>query len=349
MQNHYKTLGLTNAASAEEIRRAYRVLARRYHPDVNPSNTGEEVFKAIAHAYSVLSDPERKKQYDLELQQASESLSETFDRANEALRRNQRRAAYMAQQREAEAARAMNRQAESPRAPPKPEPSPAVRSRKTGSALRTLVTAPQAVVRGLRKAITARSGKQSPAPHGQIGSLAILELSISIADAISGTRRTVEIPDTQKKPRKVSVTIPPGVRTGSIVRFKNKTASHEEIVVIIRVEHHPWLSLTERGLTMEIPLTVGEAIEGAKIQVPSLGEPLLVTVAPLTQSGKQVRLKNQGITNRDGTRGDLYIRFIVVVPDKTLPEEIRSVSEMLAETYSHPPRQHLPAHILEGQ
>jgi DnaJ-class molecular chaperone len=133
------------------------------------------------------------------------------------------------------------------------------------------------------------------------------------------------------------------------VRFKNKTASHDEIVVIIRVEHHPWLSITERGLTMEIPLTVGEAIEGAKIQVPSLGEPLLVTVAPLTQSGKQVRLKNQGITNRDGTREDLYIRFIVVVPDKPLPEEIRSVSEMLAETYSHPPRQHLPAHILEGQ
>jgi curved DNA-binding protein len=122
----------------------------------------------------------------------------------------------------------------------------------------------------------------------------------------------------------------------------------EEIVLIIRVEHHPWLSISERGLTMEIPLAVGEAIEGGRIQIPSLGDPLLVTVPPLTQSGKELRLKGQGIINRDGTRGDLYIRFAVVIPDKQLPSEIRSLTEMLAESYSQPVRQHLPQRILEG-
>jgi DnaJ-class molecular chaperone len=142
------------------------------------------------------------------------------------------------------------------------------------------------------------------------------------------------------------VFIPPGVRTGSIVRLRNKERPGEEVVLIIRVEDHPWLSITERGLTMDVPLTFAEALEGGKIQVPSLGEPLLVTVDPLTQSGKEVRLKNQGIADRDGTRGDLYIRFTVQVPQKPLPEEIKSLTELLDEAYTHPVREHLPTRIL---
>jgi curved DNA-binding protein len=346
MQNHYQTLGLNNAASTEEIRRAYRILARRYHPDVNPSGTSEEIFKQIAQAYGVLSDPEQKKQYDLELKQSSESIAETFDRANEALRRNQRRAAYMRQQQQADAHRAQQKQEEPPRPTPKPQRAP-VRAPR-GSALRALVTAPLLTVKGLRKALNAKRKGKRASPPREVGALALLELSVSIADAIKGARRSVEIPSPNQSSRKISVTVPPGVRTGSIVRFRNKGAVSEEIVLIIRVEHHPWLSISERGLTMEIPLAVGEAIEGGRIQIPSLGDPLLVTVPPLTQSGKELRLKGQGIINRDGTRGDLYIRFAVVIPDKQLPSEIRSLTEMLAESYSQPVRQHLPQRILEG-
>jgi curved DNA-binding protein len=97
---------------------------------------------------------------------------------------------------------------------------------------------------------------------------------------------------------------------------------------------------------MEVPLTVPEALEGCKIQVPSLGEPLLVTVEPLTQTGKEVRLKGQGILDRDGVRGDLYIRFLVRIPHKPLPDEIRSLTELMAELYTTPVREHLPNRIV---
>jgi molecular chaperone DnaJ len=98
---------------------------------------------------------------------------------------------------------------------------------------------------------------------------------------------------------------------------------------------------------MEVPLTFAEAIEGTKVLVPSFGDPLLVTVEPLTQSGKEVRLKNQGIFNRDGTRGDLFIKFVVKIPDRELPQEMRAVGELIGEAYSRDVRSHLPKRILE--
>jgi curved DNA-binding protein len=207
--------------------------------------------------------------------------------------------------------------------------------------------APKRAVDTIRKAVAFARNKARSKEGTPLKQLSVLELSVSITDAIRGAKRTVEIEDRGRTKKKVSVSIPPGVRTGSTIRLRSKDRVDAEIVLIITVENHPWLSLSERGLTMEIPLTIAEAIEGAKIQVPSLGDPLLVTVDPLTQSGKEVRLKNQGITNRDGTRGDLYIRFSVRIPQQPLPEEIRSLSELTSELYTAPVRQHLPTRLFE--
>ena len=69
MENHYSVLGINNSATVEEIRRAYRILARRYHPDVNPGNSSEEKFKRISQAYDTLSNTEKRREYDTELEQ----------------------------------------------------------------------------------------------------------------------------------------------------------------------------------------------------------------------------------------------------------------------------------------
>jgi DnaJ-class molecular chaperone len=343
MQNHYKTLGVTNAASALEIRRAYRVLARRYHPDVNPDGDDGDLFKAIATAYEVLSDPEKRKQYDLQIGQSTESLSEAFDRAQETLRRNQRAKAYAKQQGAAE-------KLKRPQASPRPTRNSGfkapIKEHASTSTLTKIVGTPSraiARVRAVAARVRDKRARKSTIPT----KTAVIELSVSIADAIRGTRRAVEISDMARNPRKISVLIPAGVRTGSVITFRSKERPQEEIVLVITVEAHPWLSLGERGLTMEIPITIGEAIDGAKVQVPSLGDPLLVTVEPGTQSGKEVRLKGQGLFNRDGSRGDLYIRFIVKIPSEPFPGEIKSLTELLAEKYTIPVRQHLPSKILE--
>jgi DnaJ-class molecular chaperone len=359
MQNYYKTLGLTNAASSAEIRRAYRILARRYHPDVNPNRDTEELFKGIALAYSVLSDPEKKQQYDLELKQSAESFHETFDRAREALKRNQQARAYSRSQRsntskEASDTKPSSQANESSESKPKLRPTPSLTytalKRAVTPALAGLSALPGALTRlhkAARKARSRYASRLQEPTDGVISQIAILELSISMVDAICGMKKTVELSEKPHSTRKISVSIPPGVQTGSIVRFRSKEREREEIVLVIRVENHPWLSLGDRGLTMEIPLTIGEAVDGGKIQVPSFGEPLLVTVEPATRSGTEVRLKGQGLTHRDGTRGDLFIRFVVQIPDSPLLAELRSVTELLAESYSRNVRAHLPKRIIE--
>jgi DnaJ-class molecular chaperone len=348
MVNHYKTLGLTNAATQAEVRRAYRILARRYHPDVNPGKSSEERFKEISKAYTILSDPEKRAQHDLDLDRASESFSQTFDRAHAALKKNQQRAAYSRVQQNTAPPK---RDASPPKAQPKrAEPAPAKIRAKTHTTLKRIsdiASSSLSKVSRVTSRLRTKRKRPSETETGTISQVALIETSISLANAIQGTRHTVEIPESEGASRKISVRIPAGVRTGSVIRFRNKQNSREEIVVVVHVERHPWLSISERGLTMEIPLSISEAVEGGKIQVPSLGEPLLVKVEPRTQSGREVRLKNQGLKLRDGSRGDLFIRFIVKVPESSDTEALTSKSRALDPFYPTSVRQHLPKSILE--
>jgi DnaJ-class molecular chaperone len=366
MHTHYKTLGLTNAASMAEIRRAYRVLARRYHPDVNPDGASDEIFKEISIAYAILSDPEKRKQYDVELQQAAESFEETFQRAHDALKRHQsaaakkRSAAAYAQHRTTKSERYYSRRdadrsAHQPKSKDdttrnftKSAPPPRVNkltSQELLNRLAPIKTALSTVQQQAKSSINEALSyvkKALPSASRALGQLALMEVSISLLDAIQGTRKTVDISNDPSKPRKVSVPIPAGVHSGSIVRFRNRERASEEVVLIIQVERHPWLSIDERGITIEIPLTIDEAYNGSKVQIPALNEPLLVTVEPRTQSGKEVRLKNQGVTYRDGSRGDLYIRFIVKNPENFAEQQ----SELIAALYNKPVREHLPLKII---
>jgi len=347
MVNHYKTLGLTNAATHTEVRRAYRILARRYHPDVNPGARSEDRFKEISKAYSILSDPEKRAQHDLELNRASESFSQTFDRAHAALKKNQQRAAYSRAQTQSEPTK---QEATPPRSQRK-KFAPSKRSIR-GDTLRSIrrisaiTSTTLSRISDMACRLTSMRRRGYNSAGSPISQITIIETSISVANAIQGTRQTVEIPSGDGSSQKISVTIPAGVRTGSVIRFRNKHNSREEIVVVVQVERHPWLCLSERGLTMEIPLSISEAVEGGKIQVPSLGDPLLVTVEPGTQSGREVRLKNQGLTLRDGSRGDLFIRFIVKVPESADTTSLATHTRALELLYPIPVRQHLPKTIL---
>ena len=374
MRNHYKTLGITNAATAAEIRRAYRVLARRYHPDVNPGRSSEDLFKSIAEAYSVLSDPDKRQQHDLELERSTESFSQTFDRAHEVFRRNQQTQAYRKakvqkaqtstqgdspQQRSEQPRQQKNVHAKKPHsaAPSRQQPKPlaTIRALAKQTSARLRASSSRLVDTGAQALTRLKRSPKVPKVGTSVSNISLVDASVSIHDAIQGARRTIEIPGANGEPRKISVVIPPGVRGGSIIRFRRKEDPSEEIVVVVQVEHHPWLSISERGLTMEIPLTVSEAIMGGKIQIPSLGDPLLVTVEPGTQSGREVRLKQQGIIHRDGTRGNLFIRFIVKVPERAAstgasPDDANSLTESaktLDPFYTTSVRYYLPRSLIE--
>jgi len=176
-----------------------------------------------------------------------------------------------------------------------------------------------------------------------------MEVSISIFEAIAGVRKTIEVAEKNGEMKKLSISVPAGVRQGSIVRLRSKENDSEEIIIVIRVAHHPWLSISHRGLTIEVPITVSEAIAGAKVQIPSLQEPLLVSVEPGTQSGKEVRLKGQGIPLPDGTRGDLFARFLIKVPPISESSESTAKLVELESFYHGSVRDHLPKSIMDGE
>lgn len=344
MDNYYTILGLTNAATASEIRRAYRILARRYHPDLNPGEKNAETFKMVARAYATLSDPEQRQQYDAELEKHKELFSSAFDRAHHAYRKNQ--ASYAGAQEKKSARRPAPQpppdQKEKGTAPQSPPKKPA------GFQLGDLASRSRETIEKLRKKILRKDAKKGKSAN-QITQLALMEISVSIFEAIRGVRRTVELTDSDGKIRKISAHIPPGTRSGSIVRFRRKEDPGEEVILIIRVAHHPWLSMSPKGLTMEIPITVLEAVQGAKIQVPSLGDPLLVTVEAGVQSGNEVRLKGQGVFHKDGTRGDLFIRFLIKVPESPQAVGLREKCAALEPYYEQSVRKDLPRSLLDDR
>ncbi len=337
MHNYYRILGVSTAATNEEIRRAYRVLARRYHPDVNPGKSSEEKFKQIAQAYAVLSDAKQRKQYDLDLEKEShEGFASAFERAHEAYRKQQQRASSHQRVRPTTSQQTAGPQ--TVRAKPAPK-----RERNLGRIVRLSRDTFQKLRTKVSKKVTGREPSTAP----QVSQVSLIEVSIAITEAITGVRRTVEVSDEKGGQRKISVTIPPGVRSGSVVRFRRKEDPSEEVVLIVRVAAHPWMSMTHKGLTIEVPISVSEAIHGARIQIPSLGEPLLVSVDSGTQSGQEVRLRNQGVAFRDGTRGDLFVRFLVKLPESPEAVGLKEKVLELDQYYAQSVRHHLPKSLLQ--
>ena len=285
MPNHYKTLGVTNASSEREIQRAYRTLARRYHPDVNPDGDTEATFQKIAEAYAILSDKEKRREYDLKLHNAHKTFEKSYEQAHRIY---------------AQHAKAR-----------KPVPPKQTQSRNYKYLVMTLAPRMKQRVRESIKSVKklrhrfTRTAKRS---------VSIVELSISVFEALYGTKKAVNLSSGAEKPRKVSVSISAGARSGTMIRFRNPKDHQEEIVIIVTVESHPWISLSERGVNFEIPISIKEAVYGSKILVPTLQEPVRVTIEPDTHSGTEVRLRSQGLTKRSGEKGDLYLRYIIQLP-----------------------------------
>lgn len=354
-QNYYQILGLNSSASAEEIRRAYRILARRYHPDVNPGKTSEERFKSIAEAYATLSDTDKRTAYDSNLD-ADARTKRAFDNYDRASRH---------------AARFKRQQQNSQFGRVKPESGPEDLNQSAGSARRgglsdalhdigTAIKGALFVNSSSRRSSVdeqpqrsrTKSRQEPPASSaerkqaGGIERLSLIEVSVSIHDAIYGVKKTVEIAEPEGS-RKVSVKIPPGVRNGSVVRLRAKSDPAEDMVLIIRVASHPFLSIQTRGLVAEIPITPHEALAGASISVPTLEEPVIVRVTPGSQSGSEIRVKGRGVFGKDGSRGDLFIRLMIQVPESPDAVGLREKAAELDPYFSQPVRSRLPKSLVD--
>jgi molecular chaperone DnaJ len=349
----YAILGVARNATPDEIKKAYRKLARKHHPDVNKgSKQAEERFKEISVAHDVLTDPEKRKVYD---EFDMEGLQPGFDpgRAREYKRWAESGQGFSFRPEgsfggaggfEGFGSRRRRRQAE-------------------GEEERSFSDLINEMFGG---------GGAEAAPPAAAGPDVEYPIEVDFLDALRGTQTAVSIRRPAPCPKcggtgrqgmractecggtgqveqreKLTVKIPPGVGDGSRVRVKGKGGvgrggAAGDLYFVVKVRPHPVLKRDGKDLTIEVPITVGEAIRGATIEVPTPDGPVRVKVPKGSQSGQRLRLTGRGVRDpKGGAPGDLYVRLMVQVPTNGASDRLNDAVEALEGAYSENPRAHL--------
>jgi molecular chaperone DnaJ len=371
--DYYKTLGVGKNASDEEIKKAYRKLARQYHPDRNPGDKkAEERFKDISQAHDVLSDPEKRKAYDRGQGPLggfatgggfdpssfsggfSDILSNLFGGGGGAGTAGRTGGAR---------GRTSTGGARAGRS-----------GQADGRDLETEVslTFDQAV-HGAQVPLSVPTSQPCPTCHGtgakpgtspkvcpvcngrgiESQSQGIFSISQPCSNC-NGSGTVIEDPcptchgtGAQRSVRKLRVNIPAGVRDGSRIRLAGKGEAGlrggepGDLYVITRVQESPVFKSVGDNLEVEVPLTIPEAVRGAVIEVPTLNGSKRLRVPAGTKHGTVQRLRGEGPPKAGGKgRGDIRYRFVIDVPDKLSPEQDEAI-ERLSKVMNGNPRARL--------
>lgn len=312
-RDYYKILGLQRGAANDDIRKAYRKLARKFHPDVNPGNKEAEAkFKELSVAYDVLGDENKRKLYD-EFGEAG--LAAGFDPAQ--ARRYQQAQQHWSQQpgnggefRAEDFADLFGHifggGMQGSRGPAR------------GSDIESTIDIDFLdAVRGFQTSLSLQRAVACDSCHGS-GKKA----GRADCPACGGTGRVLRS-DT------IRVNIPPGAEPGKKIRLRGKGeaglrgAPAGDLYLTPRIRPHPLLTRSGADLTMELPITVGEALRGASIDVPTPSGAIKVKIPAGAQSGQQLRIKGKGVAAHGQTAaGDLYLRLMVRLPQHALPSEL---------------------------
>lgn len=300
----YAELGVARGASAEDIKKAYRKLAAKLHPDRNPNDQRVEArFKGVNRAYQVLGDAKQRKIYD---EFGEEGLREGFD---------------------PEAARAYRRATSS---------RGRVRTSRGGGGTSFNV---EELFGGGGNAggfgdlfgdlFGGRGGGRGRAAKG---SDVTSEVTVDFVSAIHGAALTLRVQDGGDE---VTVRVPPGAGDGDKVRVPGHGApgasggAAGDLVLTIRVSPHRFFEREGLDLRLSLPITIGEAYRGAKVPVPTPYGEVTLTVPKRAQSGQLVRLKGKGVKRKDQA-GDLYVRFMIRLPEAQSKELDRAVEVLEA-------------------
>jgi molecular chaperone DnaJ len=356
-KDYYKALGVPETATEQEIRRAYRKLAKKHHPDANPGS--EDRFKEISAAYDVLSDAEKRKQYD-EVRKLgpmaagfpgadgaaqgfsfnTDDLGDLFGNLFTRARRGGRAGS-----------------ATGPQRGPDLEAELHLAFLDAINGITTTVHLTSEAVCHTCRGSGAAPGT-SPSICPQCGGRGVLEenqglFSFSQACPRCGGRGTVvETPSptcagtgVERRARQVRLRLPAGVDDGQRIRLKGRGGAGRnggppgDLFVKVSVGPHPLFGRKGRDLTLNVPITFAEAALGAHISVPTLDGSVTLKVPPGTRSGKTFRVKGRGVPQAKGA-GDLLVTVDVAVPQHLTAAE-RQAIEALAEATSTSPRTHL--------
>ena len=300
-------LGVSRGATTDDIKKAYRRLAKKYHPDVNPGNKqAEEKFKEVTAAFEVISDPKRRALYD---EFGPDSLRTGFD------------------EKKAEAYRQWKRHGAG-----------------RGSVPFDLGDFERVEVGGFGpfdfgsifgEMFGRGRGRGREAPPGAD---AVAEIDVDLREAVLGGEREIRVDG-----RTLRVKIPPGVSDGSRVRLAGQGepgafgAAPGDLYLTVRLRDHPLLRREGKDLVIDLPVTVPEAVLGAEVTLPTFEGPVRLRVPPGTQAGTRLRLRGKGLPDlKGGARGDLHAVVKVVLPEAG--EDLRRAARTLEGLYKGDPR-----------
>jgi molecular chaperone DnaJ len=359
--DHYKTLGVDRKASADEIKRAYRKLARQYHPDRNPGDkAAEERFKKISEANDVLSDADKRKAYDRgalnpfggagpggvgpDVGSFSDILSDLFGGAAGGVRgragggARTKPATEKGRDLETEVTLSFDQAVEGAQLPVSVTTHAACPTcRGTGARPGTQPdVCPVCEGRGVESQGQGLFSISRPC-HRCGGSGTVIE---NPCPTCAGQGRMREL-------KRYRVNIPAGVKDGSRIRLAGKGEAGlrggppGDLYVITRVRASDVFEAKGDHLEVEVPITVAEAMRGADVEVPTLDGTKRLRVAPGTKHGTTQRLRGEGPPRLGGSgRGDIHYRFVIEVPSD-LSEEQRRAVDALSQTLDGDPRERI--------
>jgi DnaJ-class molecular chaperone len=303
--DYYQRLGVSRKASADEIKKAYRKLARQYHPDVNPGDkASEEKFKQVTEAFEILSDEGKRKLYD---EFGDDAAKLGWDEKKAAQYRAYRGGASSGGGRGG--------------VPFDFEGGPVDFESIFGEMF--------------GQANAGRRGGRRAGPR--VGGDLMATMQIGLDDAVLGATKTITI-----QGRRLEVKIPAGVETGSRIRLAGQGEPGDrggppgDLFVDLEVLEHALVRREDQDLYLDLPVTLKEAMYGAQINVPIFGGSGTVTLKPGTQSGTKLRLRGKGVPGlRGDAPGDLYLVVQVKLPESDAPALKHAVDAVEAHYEGH--------------
>ena len=303
-KDFYQILGVGRDASQDEIQRAYRKLARQYHPDINTAPAAEERFKDVSEAYDVLSDPQTRRRYDAF---GADFRQVPPDVDPEAFRRARATAG-----------------------------AGAGRAGGGGFSFRQGDVDIEDLFGGL---FGGRAGRGWGPVRGADQEA---ELPLTVEEAYRGGGRSVTL-GPRDGGRSFDVNVPAGVTDGQRIRLAGQGgrggdgASPGDLYLVVRIMPHPRYRVRGRDVYTELRLAPWEAALGASVAIDTPGGEAKVTVPAGTSSGRRLRLRGSGLPNRAGRAGDLFAEAKIIVPAR-LSDAERQLFEQLAATSGFDPR-----------
>ncbi len=328
IRNYYELLGVTRDASADEIKQAFRRMARKYHPDLNPGDkAAEDKFKDVSEAYEVLSDSSKRSQYDKftgfwrrnrnkpasnntpRERAPDEDFNDDFNtfidrllgRKKEVTTGNNSDRSTRNENRQSPRDRTTERRA--------PEAAERTSSRKTFT--------------------------ESAPPHPKNLEA---ELTLPLDKAYLGGRERITI---QEDGRSLEVDMPPGLISGQKIRLRGQGIAGGDLYLKINVSPHQFFKLEGIDVYCQLPVTPAEAVLGGFVEVPTLDGLVKISLPASIISGQKLRLAGKGFPGEDGRRGDQLLEIQIVVPKTLLPVE-RELYQKLRDIETFNPRLDLP-------